>query len=48
MTLFLMPTIYAVMNKRDDQRRLKAEARREAIAAGKKRGELTEESDVAD
>jgi HAE1 family hydrophobic/amphiphilic exporter-1 len=47
MTLFLMPTIYAVMNKRDDQRRLKAEAKREAIAAGRKRGELTEANNVA-
>ncbi|MDR2766923.1 MAG: efflux RND transporter permease subunit [Treponema sp.] len=35
MTLFLMPTIYALMNKRDDERRARAEARREAIAAGK-------------
>jgi HAE1 family hydrophobic/amphiphilic exporter-1 len=42
MTLFLMPTIYAVMNKRDDERRARAEARREAIAAGKRRSELRE------
>ncbi|GHV84927.1 multidrug ABC transporter [Spirochaetia bacterium] len=34
MTLFLMPTIYAIMNKKDDERRIRAEARREAIAAG--------------
>jgi HAE1 family hydrophobic/amphiphilic exporter-1 len=34
MTLFLMPTIYAIMNRKDDDRRLRAEARREAIAAG--------------
>jgi HAE1 family hydrophobic/amphiphilic exporter-1 len=34
MTLFLMPTIYAIMNKKDDERRARAEARREAIAAG--------------
>jgi HAE1 family hydrophobic/amphiphilic exporter-1 len=34
MTLFLMPTIYAIMNKKDDERQAKREARREAIAAG--------------
>jgi HAE1 family hydrophobic/amphiphilic exporter-1 len=34
MTLFLMPTIYAIFNKRSDARRAKAEARRERIAAG--------------
>jgi HAE1 family hydrophobic/amphiphilic exporter-1 len=34
MTLFLMPTIYAIFNKRDDERHAKQEARREAIAAG--------------
>ncbi|MDR2096793.1 MAG: efflux RND transporter permease subunit [Treponema sp.] len=34
MTLFLMPTVYAIMNKRSDERRAKAEARRERIAAG--------------
>ena len=34
MTLFLMPTIYAIMNRRDDERKARAEARREAIAAG--------------
>jgi HAE1 family hydrophobic/amphiphilic exporter-1 len=34
MTLFLMPAIYFIMNKRSDQRRAKAEARRERIAAG--------------
>ncbi|MDR0721685.1 MAG: efflux RND transporter permease subunit [Treponema sp.] len=34
MTLFLMPTIYAIMNKRSDERKAKAEARRERIAAG--------------
>jgi HAE1 family hydrophobic/amphiphilic exporter-1 len=32
MTLFLMPTIYAIMNKHDDERRARAEAKREAIA----------------
>jgi HAE1 family hydrophobic/amphiphilic exporter-1 len=40
MTLFLMPTIYAIMNKRDDERRARSEARREAIAAGLNRTAL--------
>jgi HAE1 family hydrophobic/amphiphilic exporter-1 len=34
MTLFLMPTVYAIMNKRSDERKARAEARRERIAAG--------------
>jgi HAE1 family hydrophobic/amphiphilic exporter-1 len=34
MTLFLMPTVYAIMNKRSDERLARAEARRERIAAG--------------
>jgi HAE1 family hydrophobic/amphiphilic exporter-1 len=34
MTLFLMPTLYYVMNRRSDERAAKAEARRERIAAG--------------
>jgi HAE1 family hydrophobic/amphiphilic exporter-1 len=34
MTLFLMPTVYAIMNKRSDERLIRAEARRERIAAG--------------
>jgi HAE1 family hydrophobic/amphiphilic exporter-1 len=34
MTLFLMPTIYAIMNKRSDEREARAAARRERIAAG--------------
>ncbi|MDR2551950.1 MAG: efflux RND transporter permease subunit, partial [Treponema sp.] len=34
MTLFLMPTVYALMNRRSDERAARAEARREAIAAG--------------
>ncbi|MDR0386950.1 MAG: efflux RND transporter permease subunit [Treponema sp.] len=34
MTLFLMPAIYYIMNKRSDERALKAEARRQRIAAG--------------
>jgi HAE1 family hydrophobic/amphiphilic exporter-1 len=37
MTLFLMPTIYYVMNKHSDERAAKAEARRERIAAGIRR-----------
>ncbi|GHU13117.1 multidrug ABC transporter [Spirochaetia bacterium] len=36
MTLFLMPTVYAIMNKRSDERAARAEARREAIASGQK------------
>ncbi|GHU04247.1 multidrug ABC transporter [Spirochaetia bacterium] len=34
MTLFLMPTIYAIVNKHSDERMARAEARRERIAAG--------------
>jgi hypothetical protein len=37
MTLFLMPTVYAIMNKRSDERTARAEARRERIAAGEGR-----------
>ena len=37
MTLFLMPTIYAVMNGQSDKRKAKAQARRERIAAGEGR-----------
>jgi hypothetical protein len=36
MTLFLMPTMYAVFNRKDDARRIKAEAHREEIASGHK------------
>jgi HAE1 family hydrophobic/amphiphilic exporter-1 len=43
MTLFLMPTIYAIMNKRDDERKARAEARREAIAAGLTRKQMKAE-----
>jgi HAE1 family hydrophobic/amphiphilic exporter-1 len=42
MTLFLMPTVYAVMNKRSDMRKAKAQARRDRIAAGEKRSRLKE------
>jgi len=38
MTLFLMPTIYAIINKRSDERAAKARDRRERIAAGLGRG----------
>jgi HAE1 family hydrophobic/amphiphilic exporter-1 len=34
MTLFLMPVVYAIMNKRSDERAARAEARRDRIAAG--------------
>ena len=39
MTLFLMPTIYYIFNRRSDERVARAEARRERIAAGLRRGE---------
>jgi len=38
MTLFLMPAIYAIINKRSDQRKARAEERRERIASGEGRG----------
>jgi HAE1 family hydrophobic/amphiphilic exporter-1 len=37
MTLFLMPTVYAIFNRRSDERAAKAQARRERIAAGEGR-----------
>jgi HAE1 family hydrophobic/amphiphilic exporter-1 len=37
MTLFLMPAVYAIMNKHSDDRDARAEARRERIAAGLKK-----------
>jgi HAE1 family hydrophobic/amphiphilic exporter-1 len=37
MTLFLMPTIYYIMNRRGDERAAKAEARRQRIAEGRTR-----------
>ncbi|MCL2374229.1 MAG: efflux RND transporter permease subunit [Treponema sp.] len=40
MTLFLMPTIYYIMNKRSDERAAKAAARRERIAMGLKRKDV--------
>ncbi|AEF81426.1 efflux RND transporter permease subunit [Leadbettera azotonutricia] len=39
MTLFLMPTVYFLMNRSSDQRAAKAEAKRERIAAGLSRKE---------
>jgi HAE1 family hydrophobic/amphiphilic exporter-1 len=44
MTLFLMPTIYAVFNKRSDERAARAEARRERIAAGLTRKQAKQQS----
>ncbi|MDR1858894.1 MAG: efflux RND transporter permease subunit [Treponema sp.] len=40
MTLFLMPTVYAVFNKRSDERAAKAEARRQRIALGLKKQDI--------
>ncbi len=40
MTLFLMPVIYYIFNRRDDERRAKAEARRERIAAGRRKKDM--------
>ena len=37
MTLFLMPTIYAIMNRKSEERMAKAQARRERIALGLKK-----------
>ena len=48
MTLFLMPTIYAIMNKRSDERRAKAEARRERIAAGLSRKAARAQEEAAE
>jgi HAE1 family hydrophobic/amphiphilic exporter-1 len=40
MTLFLMPTVYYIANRKDDLRMAKSEARRERIAAGLKRKDV--------
>jgi HAE1 family hydrophobic/amphiphilic exporter-1 len=40
MTLFLMPTVYYVLNRRSDEREAKAEARRQRIAAGLSRKDV--------
>jgi HAE1 family hydrophobic/amphiphilic exporter-1 len=45
MTLFLMPTMYYVINKRTDERAARAEARRERIAAGE--GRLKKGKEIA-
>jgi HAE1 family hydrophobic/amphiphilic exporter-1 len=44
MTLFLMPAIYAIINKHSDERTTRAEARRERIAAGLSRKQGTKKS----
>ncbi|MDR1867197.1 MAG: efflux RND transporter permease subunit [Treponema sp.] len=44
MTLFLMPTIYAIVNKNDDKRKARAQARREYIASGGKKKNLVGEN----
>jgi HAE1 family hydrophobic/amphiphilic exporter-1 len=43
MTLFLMPTVYCIMNKHSDERRERAEARRDRIAAGLSRKQAKKE-----
>ncbi|MDR1902574.1 MAG: efflux RND transporter permease subunit [Treponema sp.] len=48
MTLFLMPSVYAIMNKRSDERRAKAEARRERIAAGLSRKQARQRTKTAE
>jgi HAE1 family hydrophobic/amphiphilic exporter-1 len=50
MTLFLMPVIYYIFNRKDDERRAKAEARRDRIAAGKRKKdiEITPEMTMAE
>jgi HAE1 family hydrophobic/amphiphilic exporter-1 len=47
MTLFLMPVIYAIINKRSDEREAKAEARRQRIAAGLTRKQAKENAAAA-
>jgi len=46
MTLFLMPTIYFIMNRKDDERAARAAARRERIAAGLGRKEALKIKEV--
>jgi HAE1 family hydrophobic/amphiphilic exporter-1 len=43
MTLFLMPTVYYIMNRRSDIRAQKAEARRQRIALGLSRKDFEEQ-----
>ncbi|MDR0443340.1 MAG: efflux RND transporter permease subunit [Treponema sp.] len=47
MTLFLMPTVYAIINKRSDERDARAEARRERIAAGEGRAKKPKRGEAA-
>jgi HAE1 family hydrophobic/amphiphilic exporter-1 len=47
MTLFLMPTVYAIINKHSDERAARAEARRERIAAGEGRSKMKKRRDLA-
>jgi HAE1 family hydrophobic/amphiphilic exporter-1 len=42
MTLFLMPAIYAKLNKHDDERRAIADMKREGMASGLSKAELKE------
>ena len=46
MTLFLMPTIYAVMNKRSDERKARADAKRQRIALGLNRKDFEDHVDA--
>jgi HAE1 family hydrophobic/amphiphilic exporter-1 len=47
MTLFLMPTVYAIINKRSDERDRRAEERRERIAAGLSRKQARQKKQKA-
>jgi HAE1 family hydrophobic/amphiphilic exporter-1 len=47
MTLFLMPVVYYIFNRKDDERRAKAVARRERIASGKRKKDLRAEANAA-
>jgi HAE1 family hydrophobic/amphiphilic exporter-1 len=47
MTLFLMPTVYAIINKRSDDRAARAEAKRERIASGEGRIKQKKRASVA-
>jgi len=44
MTLFLMPVVYAIINKHSDKRAAKAQERRDRIAAGQGRAKTTEKT----
>jgi HAE1 family hydrophobic/amphiphilic exporter-1 len=46
MTLFLMPVMYAIINKHSDKRFAKAQARRERIAAGQGRSKMKNTTEV--